>query len=377
MNKINSNVFILAGESSGDIHSAKLVKDLKLLNPDFKFYAVGGGNLKNAGAELLFDYKEINFIGFSAIIKNYFSLKRKLVDVINFIKHFNPQIIILTDFPGFNLKLAKELRKFYTGKIYYYITPQVWAWHRGRVNSIKKYFDKCFVIFPFEKTFFEKFNIESHYIGHPLVISISKFLRSTTKIKNPKFTITLMPGTREEEFNKIFPTMLEYVKKLSTKDNFNFNLLISDNINDMSLIDKCKSAGINILSSKDNYEVIYNSDFVITKFGTSTLECSLLGIPFCAVYRTNFINYFIAKLLIKINYVALVNIIFNEEIVKEFIQQNFTVNNLIEETNKVYNDIEYRNKMINKFKPLYEYFGSEVIKENAAEIIFTDYKESI
>lgn len=377
MNKINSNVFILAGESSGDIHSAKLVEELKLVNTDFNFYAVGGNNLKNAGAELLFDFKEINFIGFSAIIKNYFSLKRKLVDVINFIKHNNPQLIILTDFPGFNLKLAKELRKFYTGKIYYYITPQVWAWHRGRVNSIKKYFDKCFVIFPFEKMFFEKFNIESHYIGHPLVISISKFLRSTTKIKNPKFTITLMPGTREEEFNKIFPTMLEYVKKLSNKDNFNFNLLISDNINDMSLIDKCKSAGINILSSKDNYEVIYNSDFVITKFGTSTLECSLLGIPFCAVYRTNFINYFIAKLLIKINYVALVNIIFNEKVVKEFIQQNFTVKNLIEETNKVYNDIEYRNKMINKFKPLYEYFDAEGVKESAAEIIFTDYKEPI
>jgi lipid-A-disaccharide synthase len=366
------DIFFVAGESSGDLHSAHLLNDIKKLNPGITVSAIGGSKLKQSGADILFDYSEINFVGFIKVFSNLKFLRNKLNQVKKYIYRNNPKMVILCDFPGFNLRLAKSIRKNYKGKIVYYITPQVWAWNRGRIKSIRDCIDICLVVFPFEKDLYDKNNIRNYYIGHPLVNQVKNFLESYSLVKKNGFTISLMPGSRLDEIEKMLPPMNEISKKLSAEYGFNIKLICSDNTNPNVYRKYYNDPNGEIVHSgyNSNLKAIADSDFVITKFGTSNLECGLLGIPFCAVYRTGYINYIIAKMLIKIKYVSLINIIFNREIVKEFIQDNFTVSNVIGEILKVKDDPVYRNRLISELKNLWNYF--EVRSEEAKDLILNE-----
>jgi lipid-A-disaccharide synthase len=366
------DIFFVTGESSGDLHSAHLLHDIKKLNPGITVSAIGGSKLKQSGAEILFDYSEINFVGFIKVFSNLKFLRNKLNQVKKYIYRNNPKMVILCDFPGFNLRLAKSIRKNYKGKIVYYITPQVWAWNRGRIKSIRDCVDICLVVFPFEKDLYDKNNIRNYYIGHPLVNQVKFFLESYLPVKKSGFTISLMPGSRLDEIEKMLPPMNGISKILSSEYGFKVRLICSENVNPDIYREYYKDPNGEIIPAghNSNLKAIADSDFIITKFGTSNLECGLLGIPFCAVYRTGFINYVIAKMLIKIKYVSLVNIIFNKEIVKEFIQDNFTVDNVIGEILKVKNETVYRNRLISEFKSLWNYF--EVRFDKASELIIKE-----
>ncbi len=366
------DIFIVAGESSGDLHSAQLISKLLSLNPDIDIQGIGGSKMKDAGARIYFNYTDVNHIGFVNIAKNYFHLKSRLEATAKHILKISPAILILCDFPGFNLRIAEKIRSRFKGKIIYYITPQIWAWHHSRIEKIRKYIDICFVIFPFEKQLFDKEGVKSHFVGNPVIKQIDDFLLTAVKSDKSIKEISIMPGSRKEEVLRMLPKLLEIGKILIDKYKYKVNLICSDNIPFDLYKQLMGTSKINIIlpDESSNLNTIYNSDFVITKFGTSNLECALLNIPFTAVYKASFLNYIIAKLLIRIKYVSLVNIVMNKEVVREFIQKDFTVENIIFELQRTLRNDEYRNNMLSEFANLRNLLTCS--EDNIAELILNE-----
>lgn len=366
------DIFIIAGESSGDLHSSQLIRNLLTFNPSINIQGIGGSKMKDVGTDIYFDYSEINHIGFVNIAKNYFHLKSKLENTAKHILELSPKVLILCDFPGFNLRIAQKIKSKFKGKIFYYITPQVWAWHKSRIKKLKSLMDICFVIFPFEKQLFDNEDIKSYYVGNPILRQVDDFLLSAVKKQNTAKEISIMPGSRKEEIQRMLPKLLEISKILIDKYKYKVNLICSENIPQEFYNQIIGTSKLNIVmpDNSSNLKCIYNSDFVITKFGTSNLECALLGIPFTAVYKASFLNYIIAKLLIRIKYVSLVNIVMDKEVVKEYIQNNFTTENVLFELQRTLRNDDYREKMLREFKELRKLLTSS--NHNLAEIILKE-----
>ncbi|MCX6158229.1 MAG: lipid-A-disaccharide synthase [Ignavibacteriota bacterium] len=366
------DIFIIAGESSGDLHSSHLITKILSLNPSVNIQGIGGSRMKDAGAEILFDYSEVNHIGFVNIAKNYFHLKSKLNYTANHILKLSPKILILCDFPGFNLRIAEKIKSRFKGKIFYYITPQVWAWHHSRINKLKSLIDICFVIFPFEKQLFDKEGVKSYYVGNPVLKQVDDFLVTAVKRDNVTKEISIMPGSRREEVQRMLPKLIEISNILIDKYKYKVNLICSENIPQEFYNQIIGKSKLNMVlpDISSNLNTIYNSDFVITKFGTSNLECALLNIPFTAVYKASFLNYIIARLLIRIKYVSLVNIVMNKEVAKEYIQKELTTENVIFELQRSLRNDDYRHKMLNEFSELRKLLTSS--DDNIAEIVLNE-----
>ena len=356
------------------MHGAELIKSINEKRNDITFSGIGGELLKNEGVNLIHNFSEINFIGFSSVIKNYAKIKSVLNDTVKYILNTNPDILILVDFPGFNLKIAESIRKNYKGKIIYYISPQIWAWHKSRVKKMKHILDKMLVIFPFEVEFYNKEGIKADYVGHPLINRIDNFLNRISKIANDKIIITILPGTREEEIKRMYPVLANTANKFSEKFNTEINVVYPSNTdlfnyqkgkfnNNFKLI---PNTGYNI------YNTLLNSNLVFTKFGTSTLECAFLGTPFVTVYKANYLNYYIVKMLSNVKYVSLPNILLNKEIVKEFLQGEMTVDNLYNEGKKIILDTKYRENIIMNFKLVKDIFMNTPVAKSARDIIIEE-----
>lgn len=360
------DIFVIAGESSGDKHLSQLVGDMLAIRPELNFAGIGGELLKGQGVKLIFDYSAINFIGFSKIVSNYLYLKKKLNYAVSKIAELQPKAVILCDFPGFNLRIAKKIRKKFKGKIFYYITPQVWAWHKSRIKQLRKYTDTCFTILPFEKEILEKGGVKAYYAGNPVQRQCDEFLGIAQKEVKDRKVVSIMPGTRKEEIARILPLLNDIGKLLAIKYKYRVQLISTGNISKEFYRDRTNNSYIRIADT-GSLNAIYNSDFVITKFGTSNLECAFLGVPFTAVYKASLINYLIAKMLVSLKHVSLVNIVMDREVVKEFIQGNFTLKNVISETEKILKNDGYKEKMLKDFEEMKGRFEKD--KVNAAENI--------
>ena len=304
-------IFVIAGEKSGDTHSAALINQIKSIKPGIDVKGIGGKSLKEAGVNLLFDYHKVNFIGFSAVIKNLFKLRKAISETVNYIREFKPDVLILTDFPGFNLKIAKTIRKEFKGKIIYYISPQIWAWHKSRIKTIKSCIDRMLVVFPFEVEFYKSEGLNVDFIGHPLLKNIDEFIENTNKIESIKPRIALFPGSRIEEFKRIAPIIFRAVNYLQRDFGAEVTLVKSNNITDDILKEAMQNLSLKLKYTVEslNYITILNSEIVITKFGTTAMECTLIGTPFCSVYRAGLINYLIGKLLVKLDFFTITNIL--------------------------------------------------------------------
>lgn len=371
---MNPKIFIIAGEASGDANGAELVKDLSGHNNNISFYGIGGAKLKEKNVNLLHDYSSVNYIGFSNVIKNIRKINKVLNNTVEYVKKLNPDLIILIDFPGFNLKFAKLVRKFFKGKIIYYISPQIWAWHKNRIKKIKKYIDRMLVIFPFEIDFYKKLNYNVDYVGHPLLKKIDSFLKTNQKIESDAYRICLLPGSRVEEIERIFPTLACVAEVLRSEYDADINLIYPENINPQIYRNYLKGRYCNLIPNKDenHYKTLLNSDLVLTKFGTTTLELALLNIPFISVYKAGFFNYSIAKMLSDIKYVSMPNILANKQIVKEYIQGDMTAENISIESKKILSDNLYRKEMIDNFKTIRQIFENTPIKNPVVEIIIKE-----
>lgn len=341
--------YIIAGEASGDLHGSNLIHELRKKDAAAEIRCWGGDKMQEAGAILVKHYKELAFMGFLEVIKNLRTILKNIKFCKEDILQYNPTALILIDYPGFNLRIAKWAKEQGI-KVIYYISPQVWAWKENRVKLIKECVDKMLVILPFEKEFYQKWNYEVEYVGHPLVeviegfgtgdsesgIANSKPLLPNSKLPIPGLpVIALLPGSRQQEILKKLPIMLEVAKHFPAyqfvvakapglEESFYAGLLAPYN-NVSSVVNK-------------TYDLLVQSKAALVTSGTATLETALFGVPEVICYKGSSFSYQIAKRLIKIKFIGLVNLIMNKEVVKELIQEELTVENLRHELNELLNN---------------------------------------
>jgi lipid-A-disaccharide synthase len=336
--------YIIAGEASGDLHGSNLIKALKVLDGNAVIRCWGGDKMEAAGATLVKHYKDLAFMGFIEVIKNLRTIFKNLDACKKDILAFKPTALILIDYPGFNLRIA-EWAKQQGIKVIYYISPQVWAWKESRVKGIKKSVDKMLVILPFEKEFYKKWQFEVEYVGHPLVQVIDEFNEAYTQAANVYKTaafpngginlVALLPGSRKQEILKKLPVMLQVanhfpayhfvVAKAPGLDEHFYSQLLAPYKNVSSVVNK-------------TYELLSLAKAAVVTSGTATLETALFNVPEVVCYKGNPVSFQIAKWMIKIKYICLVNLIMNKAVVKELIQDDMTVDNIKTELAKILSD---------------------------------------
>lgn len=335
------NYYVIAGEASGDLHGSNLIAEIKKLDNIADFRCWGGELMERAGAHLVKHYRDLAFMGFIEVIKNIRTIYKNLNLCKKDILSYKPDAIILIDYPGFNLRIAEWAKKKGI-RVIYYISPQVWAWKESRVKTIKKNVDKMLVILPFEKAFYRKWNFEVEYVGHPLaevVDNAENDIDTTPDASfsplNDKNIIALLPGSRMQEIDKKLPVMLEVSKYFPE---YRFVIAKASSLDD-SFYEQYISGYNNVRSIRHKtYSLLLNSKAALVTSGTATLETALFGVPQVVCYKGSSISYQIAKRLIKVKYISLVNLIMDKEIVKELIQDEMNVENIKVELNKILKD---------------------------------------
>ncbi len=331
--------YIIAGEASGDLHGSNLIKELLKLDTGATIRCWGGDKMQAAGATLVKHYSDLAFMGFVEVLKNLRTIFNNIAFCKKDIITYKPDVLVLIDYPGFNLRIAKW-GKQQGLKIVYYISPQVWAWKESRVKEIKRDVNQMLVILPFEKDFYKKWNYEVQYVGHPLVevvdcwpLAVGRNEQlSTINYQPSSNTIALLPGSRQQEILKKLPIMLEVTKYFST---YNFVVAKAPGL-DENFYSTLLAPYKNVSSvANKTYELLAVSKAALVTSGTATLETALFGVPQIICYKGNAISYQIAKRLVKIKFIGLVNLIMNKEVVKELIQDKLTKENLRIELEKL------------------------------------------
>ena len=369
--------YIIAGEASGDLHGSNLIKELVSLDEAAEIKCWGGEKMEAAGAKLVKHYSELAFMGFVEVIINLRTIFRNLAFCKKNITEFKPDILILIDYPGFNLRIAKWAKS--NGyKVIYYISPQVWAWKESRVKSIKNNVDRMLVILPFEKEFYKKWHYEVDYVGHPLVQVIDEFIAEELKInetdnicpsQNKSPLIALLPGSRQQEILKKLPVMLQVTKHFPQ---YHFVVAKAPGIQD-NFYDKLLEPYQNVSAVIDKtYSLLSVAKAALVTSGTATLETALFNVPEVVCYKGNNISFQIAKRLVKIKYICLVNLIMNKEVVKELIQDNLTIENINIELTKILTDKNKQAKLKEDYASLRSMLSlGGNASMNAAKIIYS------
>lgn len=343
--------YIIAGEASGDLHGSNLIKELYSLDADCQVRCWGGDKMQSSGAVLVKHYRDLAFMGFIEVISNLSTILKNLSFCKKDIQEYNPDVLILIDYPGFNLRIAEWAKK-QNIKVIYYISPQVWAWKESRVPKMMRNIDKMLVILPFEKEYFKQnFNWEVEYVGHPLVKVIEDFKKK--EISTPPFEdkkiIALLPGSRKQEIRKKLPVMLEASKHFPS---YQFVVAKAPSL-DNEFYQEMLAPYPNVTSVEDEtYKLLSNAYAALVTSGTATLETALFSVPEIVCYKGSNISYQIAKRLIKIKYISLVNLIMGKLVVTELIQQALNVQNLQRELANILNDESVQSRIINDYHQL-------------------------
>ena len=330
----DKKVLIIAGEPSGDIHASNLVLNLKKLKANIKFFGLGGELSKKAGVDVIYDISKLAIVGLTEVITHAIPIREAFGAVFSKIDSEKPDLAILVDYPGFNLRLAKELKKR-SIPVVYYISPQVWAWGADRIEIIKECVKKIVVFFEFEEELYRSHGIDAEFVGHPLVDTVKASMPKAEVIKKyglseGKRTIALLPGSRAMEVKKLLPTMLSAAALISKKvGDVQFVVAKFEGLPLRPYEDAVKKSGLDVkIADKDAYNILAASDFAIVTSGTATLETAIIGTPFVIVYKMNPLSYIITKLIAKIPYAGLPNIIAGKEIVPELLQWHASPENI-------------------------------------------------
>lgn len=384
MSTTSKNILIIAGEVSGDMHGAALIHELKKLDGSMEFFGIGGSLIKNQGAFLLYHLNRMAFLGFVEVVKHIPFVKQVQGELIDMVHGRNIKTVILIDYPGFNLNLAEKLRSLDV-KIVYYISPQVWAWGQNRIKKIKRLVDKMIVVFPFEKEIYRKAGVDVEYVGHPLtdIIADYKFIDRSEFFKNHeldpnKEILLLMPGSRKQEAEKIFPESIKAADKLASEFNLQIVVGASENISERFLKSLTKKSGFKIIKNH-TYDLMKYSKLGIIKSGTSTLEAAVFQLPMVIVYKTNALTYFIGKKLIRIKNIGMANIILNEQVAPELIQSDVSSKMIYTKCKEILSDPTLYNSIKDKLGSIKAKLGDTGASKKAAKIIFelmNDVKKS-
>lgn len=348
--------YLIAGEASGDLHGSNLIKELRKLDAQCQVRCWGGDLMQQAGGELVKHYKDLAFMGFVEVVMNLRTILRNLRFCKEDILASKPDVLVLIDYPGFNLRIARwaKERGF---RVIFYISPQVWAWKEGRVKMIKECVDKMLVILPFETAFYEKWDYKVEYVGHPLVEVIQTWQAHGDKKKiSIKPVIALLPGSRKQEILKKLPVMLE-VSRLFT--GYDFVVAKAPGQED-AFYEELLGQYTNVFSVRnETYRLLSQAVAALVTSGTATLETALFGVPEVVCYKGSPVSYWIARRLVKIKWISLVNLIMDKEVVKELIQDDLTVENLKRELDLILHDTNRQQQLQHDYNALKELLGKQ------------------
>ena len=365
--------YIIAGEASGDLHGSNLIKEIKKLDTGADVRAWGGDKMQALGIKLVKHHKDLAFMGFAEVIKNLPTIIKNLNFCKQDILNYNPDALILIDYPGFNLRLVKWAKENNL-KVVFYISPQVWAWKESRVTLIKKYVDKMIVILPFEKEFYKKFDYDVEYVGHPLVKVVEEFKEeniqySTHNTQHTTLnTIALLPGSRKQEIKRKLPLMLATSKHFPE---YNFIVAKAPGITDEFYETFLHSYKNVIAVAEQTYSILVNAKAALVTSGTATLETALFEVPEIVCYKAGELSYQIARRLIKLKFISLVNLIMNKEVVKELIQNDLTVENIKHELQDLLTNETRKQQIKNDYSDLKNLLSKGGnASANAAKIIY-------
>ena len=320
-------IFVLVGEPSGDKLASTVISKLKKNNPDIEYLSVGGTHLKSLDIKSIYDLKEITYIGFTSVILNFFKIKKKINETVDKIIEFKPDILFSVDSPDFTLRVAEKVKKINPKiKTIHYVAPQVWVWRESRLKKFKNFLDHVLLLFNFEKKYFDKENINNTFVGHPLLEKNNKSKTDLSNLINKdKKVISLFAGSRSSETSILLPILIDFIKLMNNKYNdyvFVFHATAENKnyINDN--IKKTEVSNIEVISDENiKAQVLSKSVFAVTKSGTVSLEICNAKVPSIIIYKMNFFNFLIVKLLVKIKFANIINIINNREVIPELIQK--------------------------------------------------------
>ncbi len=353
--------YLIAGEASGDMHAANLMKELKKQDAAAEFKGFGGDRMQAEGLNIVKHYKEMAFMGFWEVIKNLKTIKRNLDLAKTDILNHQPDVLILIDYPGFNMRIAPFAKKLGV-KVVYYITPQVWAWKQSRVKKLKIDTDLLLPILPFEQDFFSKHGVDSTFVGHPLLDELTDSSRQSVETEKP--IIALLPGSRKQEISKMLPLMM---KMAAVFTDYQFIIAGAPSIPNAFYRSVTGESYIPIATGK-TYEVLKGARAALITSGTATLEAAILQVPQVVCYKTRAISYQIGKRLVKVPFISLVNLIMNKKLVSELVQGDFNKKRLAKELDFILKR-ENRESLVEEYKVLIQKLGSQGASQRAAQAI--------
>lgn len=367
-------ILIVTGEPSGDLHASHLVKAMRVFTQQAEFYGMGGEKLRAAGVHILFDISHLSVMGITEVIGHLGKLYRVFTSLTAFLKHERPDLLILVDYPDFNLRLAKAAKK-HAIPVLYYISPQIWAWRTGRLKLIAQLVTKMIVVFPFELPFYERAGVDAAFVGHPL-LDVLRVTRSKEEgirhfgLDERRTTIGLLPGSRLSELKQLLPPMIEAARQLTEHfSNLQFILPLAPGLSEREVEKLLASAAVPITVVSDStHEVIDSSYLVIVASGTATLESALLGTPMVIVYKLSPLSYLIGKLLIKVPCIGMANIIAGKKVVPELIQGEVTAGNIAAAAARLLTDTRYYQNTCEELASIKSKLGEPGASQRAAQI---------
>ena len=368
-------IFVLTGEPSGDKLASTVISKLKQSNSDIEYLCVGGTHLNSLGVKSIYDLSEVTYIGFTSVLLNIFKIKKKIDETVDKIIEFKPDILFSVDSPDFTLRVAKKVKKINPNiKTIHFVAPQVWVWREHRIKKLKSFLDHVLLLFPFEKKYFDKENIQSTFTGHPLLENKGKSKIDISQIiKDHKKIISIFPGSRQSEIDVLLPILTDFIKMMNEKykDVFyvfhstsEFNKLIQDRLIKQGF----KNCG-SISDEKIKSEVLKSSTFAVAKSGTISLEICNAKVPSIIIYKMNSINFLILKMLVKVKYANIINIAANEEIIPELLQSNCNPKNIFKKVDNYFDNNQAMLNQIDKFQKIIKNFKTNKSSEIAALVL--------
>jgi lipid-A-disaccharide synthase len=368
--------FLISGEASGDLHASNLIRALRIRDAQATFVGLGGDKMRAEGCDIRVDYRDMAYMGFVAVLKNLDKVKRNFRIAKQSLLDEQPDVLLLIDYPSFNLRMAKFCKQHLPNtRIIYYIPPKVWAWKKRRVHSIAKYCDEILGIFPFEPAFYAKYGYQCHYIGNPTADSIRSFNLQRSNLpftasnaSDLPATIALLPGSRRSEISHCLPTMLQAARQVA-QDNYQIIVTAAPGIEDDFYYPFLQQ---DETLTRDTYNIVAQAKAAIVNSGTATLETALIGCPQTAVYHvtgSKYLEKLLRPIMFTIPHFTLVNIIPGQEIIQELIASRFTAENVAHELNRLLHDEPYRQTMLANYQQLWQILGSQSAADSAADII--------
>ncbi len=370
--------YIIAGEASGDLHASNLVAEIKKKDKKAEFRGFGGDLMKAQGVDLVKHYRLMAYMGFVEVAVNLRKVLGNIAQCKQDMVDYQPDVVILVDYPGFNLRMAKFAHE--KGfKVIYYISPQVWAWKRRRVNKIKASVDKMLVILPFEEEFYKRYGVDVTYVGNPLLDEFEKFGTANRSIflrrnslGEKREIIALLPGSRKQEVKRMLPIMLKMVPRFP---DYQFVVAGVSSL-DKDLYKQIMGNTDAFYVENQTYELLQNSSAALVTSGTATLEAALFTVPEVVCYKATDFSYRLAKWMIKVKYISLVNLVMDREAVKELIQNDLTEEKLAAELDQLLHNGKRQRQLLEDYEELKDRLGNAGASEKAAEVIINHLKRN-